>query len=202
MIHLTYHNSFNINEHGNGNQLNDVSCQKKKKKLEQKGGGALSGLGTGKTPDPHSLSNARPLSLPWLPLCLTLSLSPATPPGAAAGHASPARERGEWSPHIRLPQPKLHHPSSSTSHGQTTQRTHAFAALISPPMCRNPATHLHPSLLYKLEPKIEPQTASIATQSKLGFWECRAGFEFRGIWGRIESVFARVKHGLGWFVLQ
>jgi len=81
------------NKFGVGTWLKHVSWDKEKRKEKSDKMGGLSGQGTRNTPNPPLYHNS--LSLESLSLSLTGDRSS----GATAGqHASPARERDDWSP--------------------------------------------------------------------------------------------------------
>ena len=136
--------------------------QKKREEKGNKRGGRLSGLrARNQTPTP-SLSLTHALSHSRVSLYLALSLTGVRPPGTAAGqHASPARERDE-----RFPTHASQPPSPPPIRVHFTQPyTHASPSQNRPSTCRKPTTYLYPSLLYKLEPRIEPQSATSVTNS-------------------------------------
>jgi len=133
---------------------------KKRKRIAKKGRGDLSS-GQGDPKPPRSLT----LSLSLWNAYLSLSLSHRRP--AAWCHRRPScvagnRRSRPTSPTQRLSHP-LHHRNPPTSHLLTPTR---LLAQNRPSTCRKSTTHHHPCILYKLEPKIEPQTATNITKSR------------------------------------
>ena len=137
-----------------------LSQKKKGRKKETKGGGEALGSETrNQTPT---------LSLSLTHAALTLpSASPLLPPPHAESPATaatsfagePRRDHGSPLLATTTPSPPLSSPRTQPVSGTS-------GGLEAPPTCRNPATHHPHNLFYKLEAKIEPQSASISTKSK------------------------------------
>ena len=153
---------------------------KKKKKLEQKGGGHA----RAEDPKGHpTLSPSRTLAL---------SLTPVTPSqprslsltGDATWRCRRPRVTGERKGRT-VPPPRVPATDSATVSRplRTTSPTRP-SHQKTPSTHRKSTTHLAPNLSYKLEPRIEPQSASISSKTKVrvsGFRRDDRGSSLKGL---------------------